>query len=75
MERAEVQEPGRQAAKQSAAYVSRIERIKQKKLQELEEAGVPAKYCAECVTRFYWLKPSHAAAVAVIVVRHSRHLF
>ena len=48
LERAAVQEAGRQAAKKSAEYVSKIERIKQKKLKELEEAGVPAKYCAEC---------------------------
>lgn len=48
LERAAVREAGREAAKQSAEYVAKIERIKQRKLKELEEAGVPAKYCAEC---------------------------
>lgn len=50
MERAAVREAGREAAKQSADYIAKIERIKQRKLKELEEAGVPAKYCAECAS-------------------------
>jgi hypothetical protein len=48
LERAAVREAGRQAAKQSAEYIAKIEHIKQRKLKELEQAGVPAKYCAEC---------------------------
>lgn len=47
LERAGVREAGRQAAKDASDYMSKIERIKQRKLKELEQAGVPAKYCAE----------------------------
>lgn len=54
MHTAAVQEAGLSAAKQQAEYVARIERIKQRKLKELEEAGVPAKYCAECASTLWW---------------------
>lgn len=40
-------EAGKQARKEAADYLSKIEAIKQKKLAELRNAGVPAKYCAE----------------------------
>jgi hypothetical protein len=49
LERAAVREAGRQAAKDASDYMAKIECIKQKKLKELEEAGVPAKYCAELI--------------------------
>jgi Trichohyalin-plectin-homology domain len=40
-------EEGRRAREAAAAHSRRVEAIKQRKLAELREAGVPEKYCAE----------------------------
>jgi len=47
LERAMVLEEGAKVVKKSDQYLAQVEAIKQKKLKELQEAGVPAKYCAE----------------------------
>lgn len=47
LDRALVLEEGSKVAKDSDEYLAKVESIKQKKLKELQEAGVPAKYCAE----------------------------
>ena len=45
--RTQQREAGKHGQQSSSEYVSRVEAIKQKKLAELRDAGVPAKYCAE----------------------------
>lgn len=47
LERALMLEEGVKVAKDSDQYLAKVEAIKQKKLKQLQEAGVPAKYCAE----------------------------
>jgi hypothetical protein len=47
LERTKFLEEGKAARKHASDYVSKIEGIKQKKLAELRDAGVPARYCAE----------------------------
>lgn len=47
LERALALEEGAKVATESEQYLAKVEAIKQKKLKELQEAGVPAKYCAE----------------------------
>ena len=46
-ERCQHLEAGKQSRKAAADYLGTIEAMKQKKLAELRDAGVPAKYCAE----------------------------
>eukprot|EP00892_Ulva_mutabilis_P000934 jgi/Ulvmu1/10841/UM007_0015.1 len=47
LERVMVLEEGTKVVKKADQYMAQVEAIKQKKLNELKKAGVPAKYCAE----------------------------